>query len=135
MPDVSFARMALAAGDPARAKPRLERALALYGDAQPGDPERIGALALLARAELELGDAAAALAQAERAVAQARAAATGFDSTSWLGRALLAQGEAMHARGDARASAVLQEAVAQLDGSLGAGSEASREARAVLAHP
>jgi serine/threonine-protein kinase len=135
MPDVSFARMALAAGDPARAKPRLERALAIYGDGQPGDPERIGALALLARAELQLGDTSASLALADRAVSQARAAAAGFDSTAWLGNALLAQGAALRRLGDARAPAVLQEAATQLDGSLGPAASATREAHAFLAHP
>jgi serine/threonine-protein kinase len=135
MPDVSFARMALAAGDPAQAKPRLERALAIYGDAQPGDPERIGALALLARAELQLGDASTSLALAERAVGQARAAAAGFDSTAWLGNALLAKGAALRQLGDARAPAVLQEAATQLEGSLGPDAAGSREARALLAHP
>src|SRR5262249_43941424 len=69
--DLSFARMALAAGQPERARAPLARALAIYGDAQPGHPDRIHALALLARVHLQHGDAAAALPLAERAVREA----------------------------------------------------------------
>jgi len=131
--DVSFARMALAAGQPERARAPLERALAIYGDVQPGNPERINALALLARADTQLGNAAAALPLAERAVRQARVVTAGFDNSVYLGHALFAQGAALRRLGDARATAVLQEAVTQLDGSLGPTAEASREARALLA--
>src|SRR5690349_14223668 len=46
LPDVSFARMALAQGEPAQAKAHLEQALRVYGDDEPGNPERIGALAM-----------------------------------------------------------------------------------------
>jgi serine/threonine-protein kinase len=133
--DLSLARMALAQGEPARARAPLERALALYGDSQPVNPERIGALAQLARVQLQLGDATAALALAERAVRLGRAAAAGFESTSWLGQALLAQGRVLRHLGDPRADAVLAEAAAQLDGSLGPAAETSREAHALLAHP
>jgi len=132
--DLSFARMALTAGQPERALAPLGRALAIYGDVQPGNPERINALALLARARVQLGDSAAALVLAERAVREARVVTAGFDNSAWLGLALFAQGAALRRLGDGRAAAVLQEALTQLDGSLGPSAEASREARALLVH-
>jgi tetratricopeptide (TPR) repeat protein len=131
-PDVSYARMALAQGRPELAKPRVVQALALYGPAEPGYPERVRALTLLARAELALGDTAGAQRDADHAVVAARAVSTGFEHTAWLGEALLVQGETLRQRGDPSATTVLRRAAIELDASAGEGSPGSREARTLL---
>ncbi|HEX5685909.1 MAG TPA: serine/threonine-protein kinase [Ideonella sp.] len=132
--DISHARMLLDAGQPERAKPLLERAVSIYGAPERGEPARIRALTLLARAELQLGRVETALEVAERAVQQARSAAVGFNHSEWLGSALLAQGSALRARGDAQASAaVLHEALAQLVPTVGDEAPSVIEVRRLLA--
>lgn len=130
--DVNHARMVLDAGLPERAKPLVERALSTFGPPGRGEPGRIRALTLLARAELQLGHAPAALELAERAVQEARMEATGFAHSEWLGSALLAQGVALRARGDERAPAVLREALAQLEPTVGDAAPSVIEARRLL---
>jgi len=131
--DVNHARMVLDAGLPERAKPLLERALSTFGPPGRGEPGRIRALTLLAKAELQLGHTSAALELADRAVQEARMAATGFAHSEWLGSALLAQGMALRAHGDERAPAVLREALAQLQPTVGDAAPAVIEARRLLA--
>lgn len=59
--------------------------------------------------------------------------ATGFAHSEWLGSALLAQGMALRARGDERAPAVLREALAQLEPTVGDAAPSVIEARRLLA--
>ncbi|MEK8029254.1 serine/threonine-protein kinase [Ideonella sp. DXS29W] len=130
--DVNHARMLLEAGEAQRAKPLLERALSIYGEPKRGEQGRIRALGMLSLAELQLGHTPIALAHAEQAVQQARSALQGFDHSEWLGGALLAQGRAMRAAGDARAEPTLKEALAQLEPTAGERAPSVLEAKALL---
>ncbi|WP_374562912.1 protein kinase [Ideonella sp.] len=131
--DLNHARMLMDAGQVERAKPLLERAMSIYAQSDGGEPGRIRALTLLARSELQLGHTPAALAQAQRAVQEARAAAVGIAHSQWLGHALLAQGLALRAAADTRAPAVLREALAQLQPTVGDRAAAVIELRGLLA--
>jgi tetratricopeptide (TPR) repeat protein len=133
VPDITYARMAFAQGRPDLAKPRLQQALASYGPAEPGNPERVRALTLLARTELALGDTAAARRDADHAVVAARAVSAGFEHTAWLGDALLAQGATLRAQHDPAAAEVLRQAAIELEASAGTGAPDSREAQALVA--
>jgi serine/threonine-protein kinase len=127
-------RLALAQQQPAEARERLAQAVSAFDAASQKSPLRISALALLARTEQQLGDLDGAARDAAAAVAAAREVSKGFDSTDWLGRALLAQGLVPRARGDtAGAHATLGQALEQLKGALGEDAPALREARALVA--
>ena len=127
------AQLELGRHQPAAARDHLRRALSIFGAAVQKNPNRLRALTLLALADLQLGDGAAAREHAAQAVAQARTALAGFPSSAWLGQALLAQGTVQKAQGDeASARATLREALAQLQGSLGSGAPATQEAAALL---
>jgi serine/threonine-protein kinase len=133
VPDVSYARMALAQGHPELAKPRLDQALAMFGPAEPGDPYRVRALALLARTELKLGDVSAAERDAWHALAAARSLSAGFDHSTWMGAALVALGEVQRARHDPAAADTLQKATIEFDAAAGDDASVTREARSLLA--
>jgi tetratricopeptide (TPR) repeat protein len=128
------AQLSLLRAEPAQAREQLQRALAIFDAAPEKNPLAIRALALLARTDMQLGDAAAATTHAAQAEARARAAASGFAGTEWLGDALLARSVVERARGErAAAQALLREAQTQLHDTLGDDAPASREARALLA--
>jgi tetratricopeptide (TPR) repeat protein len=134
--EVAAAGLALARQQPDAARERLARAVALFDAASDKNPLRIRALAQLARLEGDAGDASAAAGHAATAVASAREASNGFASTQWLGTALLAQGIVQRGAGDpAQAKASLREALAQLEGSIGAEAPQTREARALVDAP
>ena len=127
------AQLSLAERQPAQAREQLLRAVAIFDAASEKSPLRSRALALLARTEQQLGDAAAATAHAALAVGQAREVSKGFASTEWLGAALVAQALVQQAQGDkAGAQATLREALPQLQGAAGDEAPATREARALL---
>jgi hypothetical protein len=72
--------------------------------------------------------------QAERAVAQARAALGGFEHSVFLGEALLALGEIASLQGDQQqARTALAAARIDLDDTLGADTPQAREAARLLA--
>lgn len=132
--EVFAARLSLARQQTGAAREQLQRALALFDAAKEKPPQRIEALALLARLELQAGDAAAASRDATQAVSWGRDAATGLPASEWLGQALVAQALVQSAAGDrASARAGLEEGVVQLDAALGGDAPATREARALLA--
>ena len=127
------AQLALGRQQPAMARDHLRRALSIFDAATEKNPNRLRAITLLALADLQLGDSLAASEHATQAVAQARAALAGFANSAWLGNALLAQGRVQQARGDkAAAEATLREALTQLQGALGDGAPATREASTLL---
>jgi serine/threonine protein kinase len=125
--EIAAAQLALARGRPDAARDGLRRADAIFAAAPEKSPLRVRALALLARTELQLGDAAAAARAADAALAEARAAAAGFVHSAWLGEALAALGRVQQARGDAAAAATLKEAAAHLAATLGETAPATRE--------
>jgi serine/threonine-protein kinase len=132
--DVAMARVDLVRPDLARARTRLQHAVAIFDAAS--DRNRIGyrALTLLARTELQLGELDAAQAHATQAVDQSRAALGGFAHSEWLGSALVAQGLAQRARGEvAAAQASWRAAVAELQPTVGDAAPATAEARRLLA--
>ena len=127
------AQLALARHQPAVAREHLVRALAIFAAAPDKNPNRLRAAALLATAELQLGEHSAALGQAALAVRQARESLDGFASSAWLGEALLVQGEVQMALGDTTAAAAsAREAVAQLHETLGDSAPSTRAAAALL---
>jgi len=130
--DTTLGRIALAQGEPALARGHLEHALAAYARMAAPDRGEIRARTLLARAELQLGDPPAALADATRAVALARAKANGTAPSEGLGSALLARALALRALHAPDSTVAAREASAQLEGSVGAAAPATREARALL---
>ena len=113
-------RLALAEGRPDLAADHFRRADAILAKAQETNPNRLRAASGLARALAKGGDLAAARAQAESAVAAARARLGGFTSGFYLGEALVVLGEVASAQGDGDAAkAALEEAVRQLHDSAG----------------
>jgi serine/threonine-protein kinase len=132
--DLARARLTLARGTPVAARDELQRCIERFERASENSPMHIRALALLARTELQLGDAAAAARHAEAAVVRGRDAAKGLAQSAWLGDALLALGAVLRAQGDAPAAQIaLQEALAQLRAAVGDDAPAAREAQALLA--
>lgn len=90
----------------------MKRGLSIFEAAKEWNRNRLRTLTWLARADLELGDLAAARAHADQAAAQPRAALGGFVHSAWLGEALVAQAEVRRARGDASGSrSALEEAL------------------------
>lgn len=137
----AFASLALQRGNIALARGRHAEALRLISEAlaqaeassQGGD--LVGAALLRrAQAELAMGEANAALADARRAVDAERQRSPADQLSSRLGRMYLTLGEAGQAAGqptDARSA--LQTAVRHLEGTLGAGHRDTRRAREQLA--
>jgi len=124
----------LNARQPERAAQQLQAAVQAFDAAADRTPARAQAVALLARAEVQLGHAERARQLADDAVAAARADMQGQPHTEWLGSALLAQGAVLAAHGEAaQARAVLGEALNQLQASMGPDAWATRDARALLA--
>jgi eukaryotic-like serine/threonine-protein kinase len=81
---------------------------------------QIRALSWLARAEAGLGNSADANTHADAAVAMARASLNGFQTSEWLGSALLAQAVARKAAGkEADANSALTEAINNLREAVG----------------
>ncbi len=133
VPPFTRAQAHWAAGNAAAAESGLQHALGIFEAAKERDPTQARALALWAQVQQQLGQADAARATAQRAVSSARAFARGIGQADYLGLALAAQGEVLAAQGrmsDARTA--LDEAVAQLEGTLGPDAPALRQARAAL---
>lgn len=131
--ELAAAQLSLAKLQPATARTRLLHAVAAFDAAGDKTPQRINALTLLARTELQMGEVAAAAQHAALAVAVAREVSTGFTSTAWLGNALLAHALVAQAQGDkGGARTALREGIVQLQGAVGEDAPAAREARALL---
>ena len=131
--DTEEAQLALARGQPDVARDHLVHALAIFAAAPDRNPNRLRAAALLATANLRLGERDAALAQSIEAVRQARDALGGFESSAWLGEALLVQGNVQDAVGDhTSALASWQSALGQLHATLGDDAPATREIARLL---
>jgi serine/threonine-protein kinase len=95
-------------------------------------PHLVRALSLRALAQQRAGNASAARDSAAKAVEVARSAMVGLEHSEWLGNALLTQARVLMAQGDeAGASAALDEARAQLIGSVGQGTAAVARARLI----
>ena len=113
------AQLALAQTRPEQAREELRHAIAIFDAAPERNPLQVRALALLARTELGLGDAAGAVAHCGQAVARARELSREFAGTAWLAEALQAHAALQQAQGDgAGAQASLREAQAQRDAAL-----------------
>ena len=99
----------------------LEGAVEKYEAAPDRNFNLVRAYAALAQAQQRSGDAASARRSADRAVDLARKAAAGFESSEWLGGALLAQATVLAAQGfRAAGQAALTESRKHLAGSAGA---------------
>ncbi len=128
------ARLALARAAPAEAVQQAQQALALYGDKPSSAPLRVAALALLAQAQLQGGDGAASLVNAQAAVELARTTFQDFPTSAPMGRALLVLGQAQQAAGQRDAALRSgQEAQAQLDTAAGPDAPLSVQTRLWLA--
>ena len=127
------ARLDLAEGRVADARQGLQQALAQGDLSHDQRTLRHATLNLLARAELQAGDPAAALAHAQQAVALARAAAQGFEASAWVGQYLLTLGLAQQAQGQGEAARTSwQQAQAQLNATTAPESPALIEVRHLL---
>ena len=94
---------------------------------------RIRALALQSRLYLQQGQRDPARATAQRLDELARALASGFQQSAWLGISLMAQARLKHADGDAAgAEALRAQAAEQLRATLGDEAPETREASAPL---
>lgn len=114
---------AMMRGDPAKARPLLEVAVKRYESALDKNLNVVRALAALARAQSRTGEGAAAKATAARAIGLAREAATGYETTAWLGEAYLAQSIVLAEQGDPTGAASARDAARRhLLGSAGPGS-------------
>lgn len=130
------AQLALLKQDPEGARDRLRQAASAFATARDRNPNRLRVATLQASTEAALGHHDEAVRLAALAVRQARAAMSGFQSSGWLGEALVAQGQAQAAQGrrdEARRS--WQEALQQLTLSVGVDAPASRLAIQLLAQP
>ena len=125
---------AMAQGALQAARSHLRQALAIYDAIPEPDPYVIQTRTLLSRVELKLGDLGAAQDLAALAVKQARDTKSGFEHSAWLGRALVAFGLAQQASGQiAQARNSWQEAVIELNATMGESTPASQEVRRLLA--
>ena len=117
---ITHARLDLARGDVDDAARRLERAEALIpADRRQSDPEWRRIAVLRAQIAYQRHDYPAAAAQAEIALARARAEAVDPKSSAWIGEALVWRGRSQLAMGDAAAAAVTaQEALPHLEQNL-----------------
>lgn len=133
VPPLTRAQALWAAGQAAAARATLKQALDIFENGKERDPTHVRALALWALLQQQQGDAEAARATAQRAVASAREFAHGFEQADFLGVALAAQGEVLAAQGRAgEARTALDEAVAQLEGTLGPQAAIAQQARRAL---
>jgi tetratricopeptide (TPR) repeat protein len=132
--ELHTAEWALASKDTAQAAQRALQALEMYAKLkQRNPPHAVQARALLALAQWQLGQKAAALTTAEQAVTQARVAANGQSHSAWLGGALLTLGELQVQQGMNQAAGIaLKEAAEHLRATLGEASPESRKADALL---
>ena len=120
--------------DDAAAQRELERAVENFDATHNRGLPR--ALALLARLELQRGELQPARAHAERAVQVARERLEGFDRSSWLGVALVAQGLVQQRLGDeATARQTWRAALDHLQPCLGDDAPDTLEARRLLGLP
>lgn len=130
--DIIAAELALKRDRPVQARAALQQAMAIFA----GSPRRVGmrhTLALMARAELALGNTDAAAARAADAVARERERRVPTIASEWLGQALLAQGlvaQAQHL--PERARVAWTEAELELQASVGAQAPITQEARRLL---
>ena len=131
---LTTARLALLKGDHEDARQQLQTAVSIYDAAPERNPMKIVVLSTLAGLEQRLGNAAQASEMSESAVTQARKYSAGLNSSEWLGSALLARAKVLEVQKD-RKSALLcvEEAITQLESSLGPQAPATRDAHAVLA--
>jgi tetratricopeptide (TPR) repeat protein len=128
------AEQALAHGDPDTARAALARALVIFDAANERGASSVKALALLARAEAQLGERESATTHAARAVSRARELMQDLEHSSWLGIALAAQGSVQHAAGvSAHARTSWQQALTELQATLGARAPATLEVQQLLA--
>jgi eukaryotic-like serine/threonine-protein kinase len=138
----AFGTMKLLRGHVAWLRGEMELARSAWSDASDhfagaSDTKiaQIRALSWLARAEAGLGKNAEANSHADAAVALARASLNGFQTSEWLGGALLAQAVARKAIGnEAQASSALTEAINNLRQAVGQDSVLLKEAL-VLSKP
>ena len=132
--ELQEARLALAERHADAAADHFRRADAILAKAQDTNPGRLRAASGLARAQWLAGDLPAARAQAERAVAAARDRLGGFESSLFLGEALLVLGEVASAQDDRGAArTALAEAVRQLGDAVGHQAPLEIEATRALA--
>jgi tetratricopeptide (TPR) repeat protein len=130
------AQLAAASDDLPRSHALLKQAVAIFDAATDQSNIGIGALALLARTEQQLGELDAAEANAARAVSQAREAMAGFERSRWLGSALASLGMVQQARGEpSAAQASWRAALVELQATLGESAPATDEVRRLLAGP
>jgi hypothetical protein len=123
----AFGTMKLLRGHVAWLRGEMEQARLAWSDANDhfagaSDTKiaQIRALSWLARAEAGLGKNADANTHADAAVAMARASLNGFQTSEWLGSALLAQAIARKAvRNDTEADLALTEAIKNLRETVG----------------
>jgi serine/threonine-protein kinase len=102
--ETEWAQLAVARGQRPDAQQHLRTALKIFAATSEHNPNELRAMALLAEIDLTLGNLAAARAEADDVVAQARGALGGLPGSAWLGRALLVQGEVLRAQGHADAA-------------------------------
>ncbi|HEY4959027.1 MAG TPA: hypothetical protein VII31_14540, partial [Caldimonas sp.] len=132
--EIQEARLALAERRPVAAADHFRNAEAILAKAQETHPNRLRAVSGLARALAQAGDLPAARVEAERAVAAARGRLGGFQTSLYLGEALLVLGEVASAQDDRGAARIaLDEAVRQLSDAIGGQAPLSVEATRVLA--
>jgi len=132
--ELRLAEAAMAHGAWAEARDGLQRASAMFGTRGANSLRGLRALTLLARVEQALGEGHAAQEHSARAVAGARESLAGFAHSEWLGRALVAQGLAQQAAGNAMAArASWREALDELQATAGPQAPATIEVRGLLA--
>ena len=131
---VANARLALVQGSTARARAELGKALAIFDASKQPDAWQIEALIQLARADMQDRQFDAALKRAQDAVALSRTIFKDFPQSHRGGSAYLELGRVYQARGDkANAREALTQALTQFEVSMGPGSIAVQEVRALLA--
>lgn len=131
--DTLAAQVDLARGQPGPARSRAQAALDRFPPGQPPQAVQVRLHTLLARAELQLGDTAAARRHAEQALRDARRAAANIAHTEGQGLALLSLGLVHRAQGDVQAArAAWRDAELQLRHSLGEAAPATLEVRGLL---
>lgn len=127
-------RLALAAGQPQRARAHLQQAMQRLASGVGNQARRVSPLILQARIALQLGELDAALTQATDAADVARLQLGDLPSSAYLGQALRVLGQAQQARGDVPAArASLGQALVQFESAVGPGSPPADEARRLLA--